>query len=88
MAEVEFWPEYGSGPLWIAGSSVEPTELVGAELAERLIAWNDQYDDEKLPADGSSGDSGWLAEGKELLRLVRERLDGNHVVQVTEPWWD
>jgi succinylarginine dihydrolase len=85
--EVEFWPEYGSGPLWIGGSTVEPAELGSAELAERLIRWNDDYADDKLPLEGE-GDPAWLAEGKELLDAVRVQLPDTHVVLVNEDWFD
>lgn len=87
MIEVEFWPEYDSGPLWIGGSSILPATLVDDELAERLVRWNDTYADEKLPMEGD-GDEAWLAEGKELLASVRRQLAETHNVVVTEPWWD
>lgn len=86
MTEVEFWPEYGSGPLWIGGVSVLPATLVDDELAERLVRWNEAYADEKLPMDGG-GDDAWVAEGRDLLATVRRQLMGTHNVVVTEPWW-
>lgn len=87
MIEIEFWPEYNSGPLWINGSSAPLAEILEPELAERLIRWNAAYADGKWPTE-SSGDVDWLAEGKELLRLVREHVVGEYRIVVTEPWWD
>jgi hypothetical protein len=87
VIEVAFWPEYGSGPLWIGGSSVVPATLVDDELAGRLLRWNDAYADKKLPMDGG-GDATWLAEGKVLLASVRQQLAETHYVVVTEPRWE
>lgn len=86
MIRAEFWPEFGSGPLWVDGTSVDPASVLPEELAARLIRWNDAYADEKLPMDGV-GDADWLAEGQQLLQEVRERLVTTHEVMVTEPWW-
>ncbi|HZE37745.1 MAG TPA: hypothetical protein VE172_02945, partial [Stackebrandtia sp.] len=82
MAVVEFWPEYGSGPLWLDGAAVEPATLVDADLAERLIAWNAVYADAKLPLEGD-GDAAWIRRGGRLLGLVRRQLAGTHEVVVT-----
>ena len=84
--EIEFWPEHGSGPLWHEGAALDLAPLVGDDLAERLVRWNAQFSDDKLPID-TGGDGPWLAEGNELLRRVRVALEGRHTVVVTEPWW-
>jgi len=84
---IEFWPEYGDGPLWEDGRAVDlqaaglPAALVG-----RLRSWNDEYGDERLPIDGP-GDAAWIAEGRALLSTVREAVGPQVEVIVTEPWW-
>ena len=53
MNQLEFWPEYGSGPLWAGGDRVDLTELgLPSELAGRLVAWNALYEDERRPMEG------------------------------------
>ena len=38
---LEFWPDYGSGPLWTHGAVISPSDVdVDPSLAERLIRWN------------------------------------------------
>lgn len=86
LVELEFWPEYGSGPLWVDGSPVDAAELLPADLAGRLATWNDAHADEKLPIDGA-GDPAWMAEGAGLLAEVRAALAVTQVVVVDEPWW-
>lgn len=87
MKQLEFWPEYGSGPLWAGGTPVDVTELeLPSELAGRLVAWNALYEDERLPIEGP-GDIGWLGEGRRLLAETRTALAASHRVVVTEPWW-
>lgn len=84
---IEWWPEHGSGPIWVDGASVEFASLLPADLAARVTAWNDAFvDDAMLPVDGG-GDVDWLAEGKSLLAAVRAALSESHDVIVTEPWW-
>jgi len=87
MTDVEFWPEYGAGPLWDDGNPVDLSSL-GLEpaLVERLESWNARYSEDKVPVDGT-GDEAWLAEGKQLLRDVRSALGRRHRVVATEPWW-
>lgn len=85
---VEFWPDYGPGPLWGEdGKSVDPTSLgVDPDLVERVAAWNAAYGEHKVPLDGP-GDSTWLHEGRQLLREIRDSLGNDYRVIVTEPWW-
>jgi hypothetical protein len=84
---LEFWPDYGGGPLWDdAGNVVAPHGLaIPAELADRLTDWNARYDEAHLPIEGP-GDAAWLAEGRVLLAEVRDALRPVEVV-ATEPWW-
>lgn len=88
MRLLEFWPDYGPGPLWCEGG--EPADLrslgLPNELVEELEFWNGQYAEEKIPVDGN-GDSAWLAEGECLLRRTRDALASHFEVVVTEPWW-
>lgn len=86
-AEFEFWPDYGSGPLWIGGASIEPRSVLSEDLAERLLLWNAEYEESKLPLEGT-GDQEWLAQGKSLLENVRQQLRSTHVINATELWWD
>lgn len=87
VAEIEFWPDYGAGPLWRAGRSVEPEELgLPPELAARLSARNARYEESRIPVDGS-GDAAWLAEGIALLAEVRAAAQPEYAILVTEPWW-
>jgi hypothetical protein len=87
VKQLEFWPEYGAGPLWDEGAGVDPTQLgLPTELVERLVAWNARYGDERLPMEGP-GDPAWLGEGRRLLAETRTALAASHRVVVTEPWW-
>lgn len=85
---IEFWPDYGPGPLWTEdGRSVDPRALGLPEiLAERLVAWNARYEEDRIPVEGD-GDADWLAEGTALLHDVRSQLGPDYEVTVTEPWW-
>lgn len=88
MQEIEFWPEYGSGPLWRCGRAIDPQTVgVESDLVRRLIAWNAEYADEKLPA-GVPGDMEWIDRGRALLAEIRAAVEVEFVVVVTEPWWD
>lgn len=86
---LEFWPEYGSGPLWSDdGKHVDLRSLdLGVDVIEELEAWNSQYAENKIPLE-SLGDARWLNEGRHLLRRTREALKPDYQVVVTEPWWD
>jgi hypothetical protein len=87
MTPIEFWPDYGPGPLWLDGRAIEPESLGILEaLAIRLRRWNDGYEESKIPIDGN-GDTAWLTEGAELLRATREALAPGVDVVATEPWW-
>ncbi|WP_460666356.1 hypothetical protein [Kribbella swartbergensis] len=85
---LEFWPDYGQGPLWDEqGRAVNLDELdLPPALVERIRNWHGRYEEDRLPIDGP-GDSGWLSEGLELLSSIRSSLTDIRVV-VTEPWWD
>jgi hypothetical protein len=88
MTRLEFWPDYGSGPLW--NEDGKPVELesfgISAGLAARARLWNSSYAEDKLPLDGP-GDAGWLVQGVDLLRQLRDELGDGIDLRVTEPWW-
>lgn len=86
---LEFWPDYGAGPLWTEGGVAADLGSLGLpdELAEELASWNSRYAEGKVPVEGS-GDPAWLAEGGRLLRRTRHVLGPGIQVIVTEPWWD
>lgn len=88
MMMLEFWPDYGSGPLWTEDGKAADLRSLGLpeELAEQLTVWNSQYAEDKVPLEGS-GDSAWLGEGVSLLRRTRDALGSDFQVVVTEPWW-
>ena len=88
MRFVEFWPDYGSGPLWTEDGKAADLRSLGlpSELVAQLEVWNGQYAEDKIPIEGE-GDSGWLGEGISLLRRTRAALGSDVHVVVTEPWW-
>jgi hypothetical protein len=85
---LEFWPDYGAGPLWgSVGQAVDPLSLpLSPELGKRVVSRAAKYAEDKIPFDGA-GDTAWIEEGRILLRLVRGALCETHDVIVTEPWW-
>jgi hypothetical protein len=87
LTTIEFWPEYGDGPLWTTdGDAVDLSGLaLSSDLAEALRAWNANYDDSKLPFE--KNDQAWREEGVRLLAAVRVALSDRYDVVVTEPWW-
>ena len=89
MTRVEFWPDYGSGPLWTEdGAPIDPRSLgLTDDLAEQLELWSAQYDEDRIPVEGS-GDREWLDRGAHLLERTRRALGPSCEVIVTEPWWD
>jgi hypothetical protein len=88
MTVIEFWPDYGPGPLWLDGHPVDPEELgLSAALASRLQEWNASHKESRVPVE-VDGDAEWIAEGAELLRATREALARVAEVVVTEPWWE
>ena len=88
IRDLEWWLDYGPGPLTGARGGVVETEdlALPPDLVERLDAWNAAYSEDKLPIDGP-GDEVWLAAGRQLLADVRIALAGRYSVSVTEPWW-
>lgn len=88
MTRLEFWPDYGPGPLWTEkGKPVDLESLgISPELAERVLLWNSQYEEDRIPVDGP-GDSEWIADGVDLLRQLRTDLGRSVEIVVTEPWW-
>lgn len=87
LPALEFWPDYGDGPLWSGGDPVDlDTVGLAADLTARLTAFNEAYQEGRLPLDGP-GDRSYLAEGERLLHAVRQALFGRYRVLVTEPWW-
>jgi hypothetical protein len=88
---LEWWPDYGRGPLWrVSGRGGQPADPgalgLPLELAARLAAWNGDYAEGKLPLTGV-GDHEWLEQGAGLLTEVRRCLAGRYDIVVTEPWW-
>ena len=88
VMQLEFFrPDYGPGPLWEQGKPADLRSLgLPYELAEQLISWNSQFEEDKVPLEGP-GDVGWIAKGVHLLRQVRLALGSGYNVVVTEPWW-
>lgn len=85
---LEFWPDYGPGPVWTEeGVPVDLGRLgVDPDLVAEVATWNSAYSEDKVPVD-SLGDAAWLREGKRLLGEVRSALGAAYRVVVTEPWW-
>jgi hypothetical protein len=88
VINLEFWPDYGPGPLWSADG--QPADLaalpLGDELRQELVDWNADYREDRIPVEGP-GDPDWLREGTLLLGRVRDALSPGFEVAVTEPWW-
>jgi hypothetical protein len=86
---LEFWPDYGSGPLWTEEGQAANLRSLGLpeEVVKQLQDWNTAYGEEKIPIDGH-GDPVWLAEGVRLLNRVRNALGRAFEVVVTGPWWE
>lgn len=85
---LEFWPDYGGGPLWTSeGAPVDLSALpLGDDLRRSLVDWNAAYTEECIPVEGP-GDPDWLRQGTLLLKRVRHALAPGQEVVVTEPWW-
>jgi hypothetical protein len=87
LPTLEFWPDYGRGPLWAEGQWSDPVALgIPAVLAEDLSAWNAKYEEHALPITGA-GDPDFIAEGVQLLAGTRRALAGRYRIVTTEPWW-
>ena len=84
---LEFWPDYGGGPLWTSeGATADLGALpLSPGLRLRLADWNGRYTEDRMPFRGN--DEAWLAEGRELLAELRANLGDGYEVVVTEPWW-
>ena len=89
MTLLEFWPDYGPGPLWTeAGQPADLAALgIDSALAVEASAWNSEYGESKVPIEGP-GDEAWLTKGRDLLFRLRSALGPDYQVVVTEPWWD
>lgn len=85
---LEFWPDYGHGPLWWRRGTPADLDALGlpGDLTQRLKMFNDAYEEQRLPVNGA-GDAASLTAGGHLLFEVREALAGRFRVVVTEPWW-
>ena len=88
---LEWWPDYGSGPLWKrsgqGGVNVDAASLgLSPDLVARLTEWNASYHEDKLLPESNS-DRAWISQGIELLAEVRQHLLGRFEIIVTEPWW-
>lgn len=61
MRLLEFWPDYGPGPLWTEDGKPADLRSLGlpSELVEELEFWNGRYAEEKLPVDGNGIVLGW-----------------------------
>lgn len=88
VTELEFWPDYGPGPLWDdEGKPVDLNSLgLDKGLVARVEAWNAEYAEDKIPVDGP-GDLAWVRAGSQLLHDIRAALGTDYQVIVTEPWW-
>jgi hypothetical protein len=89
VEELEWWPDYGHVLLWRQdGTTVQLESLdLRNDLRNRLSAWLGAYDDESLPLE-TPGDSTWVNEGRRLLKDVRDALQAEYAITVTEPWWE
>lgn len=88
----EWWPDYGGGPFFLrTGRGGEKVELATLNLTgtleDAIRAWNQDFEEAKLPIDGP-GDHSWIARGIDLLDQTRQELSGRVKVVVTEPWWN
>jgi hypothetical protein len=85
---MEFWPDYGPGPVWTEEGV--PVDLGGLGVPPALVAelaeWNAAYSEKKVPI-GSAGDAAWLRDGSRLLNELRSALGPDYQVVVTESWW-
>ena len=82
---LKFRPDYGWGPLWTHGAAINPSDIVYPTLAERLIRWNAEYTEDKIPLDGP-GDPRWMTVGRNLLAELRSQTAGRITIITTEPW--
>lgn len=86
---IEFWPDYGAeSPLWLDGNEVDLKTLpLQAEVEQRLRAFAAAYQEDRIPGEEGDGDPRYLAEGAELLAVIRDQLGAEYEVIVTEDWW-
>lgn len=88
MTLLEFWPDYGPGPLWTeSGTPVDLASLgIDPALAHRIKTWNAAYEEDKAPLEGA-GNTEWLSEGRRLIGDIRTALGQEYELVVTEDWW-
>ena len=50
MTGLEFWPDYGRGPVWTDSGQAVDLDALGLdpELATELSAWNAAYDEDHV----------------------------------------
>jgi hypothetical protein len=88
---LEWWPDYGGGPLWkVSGRGGQQADSgaldLPPDLAARLAAWNQRYAEDKLPITGN-GDPEWLEQGVSgcsQKSVAARRADSTSVI--SEPW--
>lgn len=79
---VEFWPDYSSALLHVAGRQVPLADLpIPSDLALRVTAWVVGYDDAKLPF-GDHPDAEWMTEGRAIYAAIRDALAAHGVTLV------
>jgi hypothetical protein len=84
---VEFWPDYSGALLFLDGRRVEPADLsIPDDVALRAAAWLQKYDDSKLPS-GDNPDLDWVAEGRALFLMLRDRLPRGFTLTDWEGFW-
>lgn len=90
LQRLEFWPDYGRGPLWNGDGQPVDGDALGlpADLSARLLGFNADYEETRLPTDGGAGDWAYLARGRQLLDDVRTAVADRAEVHATEPWWN
>ena len=90
MQVIEFWPDYGSGPLWGEdGRAIDPRSVgLSARLASELAAFNRSYSEDFIEEPASAAAREYRARGRGLLSELRRELAGVCQVVVVEGWDD
>jgi hypothetical protein len=79
---VEFWPDYPSALLHVAGRQIAFADLpIPSDLARRAAAWVGEYDDTKLPF-GDHPDAEWMTEGRAIFAAIHDALATHGVTLV------